>query len=486
MSISDIAPFRMAGNLYFVGTQKASCHILKTSAGLMMIDTGYEDNYDTILDSMQELGLDIMDVKCILHSHGHYDHTDATAALVKLTGAKTYLAREDVKYIKGFTPDVYYTDGMTVRLGETEVLCLHTPGHTEGTYSFFFYVEENGERLRCGMFGGAGTPQLKRQYLIKNDVPFSMRRQFLASIEYLKGEHVDLFVGNHAGQNRTRENSALLKENPAVNPFVDKTGGTWLKFLDTLSNKLWAHLENECRENFITYAHRGACEYAPENTMIAFYLGIYMGANGIETDVRRTKDGVLVLHHDATPARLCGEEHVTRIEDMDWAELQVLNVKKNALADKIVALEDFLTHFAHRDITFAIELKQEGIEADVAEMLRRFDLHKKAFVTSFHSEYIRQFKKIAPEFRVGWLVKEVTDEVLHELAAIGGDELCPPADLVTAERVRAWHAAGFNVRAWGATRDNMKQVFDAHADGLTVNFPDELLAYIKEKNAERA
>ena len=140
MPLSDIAPFRMAGNLYFVGTHKASCHLLDTSEGLLLIDTGYEDNYETILDSVALLGFDIRNVKYILHSHGHYDHTDATAKLVALTGAKTFLAKEDVKYIKGFTPDVYYTDGMTVRLGDTEILCLHTPGHTEGTYSFFFYV----------------------------------------------------------------------------------------------------------------------------------------------------------------------------------------------------------------------------------------------------------------------------------------------------------------------------------------------------------
>lgn len=486
MSLSDIAPFRIAGNLYFVGTQKASCHILKTDEGLIMIDTGYEDNYETILDSMAELGLDVMDVKYILHSHGHYDHTDATAKLVALTGAKTFLAREDVKYIKGFTPDVYYTDGMTIRLGDTEILCLHTPGHTEGTYSLFFYVEENGKRWRCGTFGGAGTPQLKRSFMDKYGVPYVMRKHFLASIERLRGEHVDLFVGNHAGQNRTAEKRALLMEDPAVNPFVDESGAIWQRFLDTLAPKLFTRLEEESRKDFTVYAHRGASDYAPENTMMAFYLGLYMGANGIETDVRRTKDGVLILHHDDTPARTCGEEHTTRVESMTWAELRQLNAQKNGLADSIVTLEDFLSHFAHRSITFAIELKQKDIEADVAEMLRRFDLHKKTFVTSFRLEYIKKFKEIAPEFRVGWLVKEVTDETLSELAAIGGDELCPPADLVTAEQVRTWHAAGFNVRAWGVNRHNMKQVFDAHADGMTVNFPDELLAYIKEKNTEQA
>ncbi|MBS1484153.1 MAG: glycerophosphodiester phosphodiesterase, partial [Clostridium sp.] len=57
---------------------------------------------------------------------------------------------------------------------------------------------------------------------------------------------------------------------------------------------------------FINYAHRGASAYAPENTLSAFYLGLEMGANGIETDIRRTKDGQLVLFHDATLEQAAG------------------------------------------------------------------------------------------------------------------------------------------------------------------------------------
>ena len=57
---------------------------------------------------------------------------------------------------------------------------------------------------------------------------------------------------------------------------------------------------------FVNYAHRGASEYTPENTLLAFYTGVYMGANGIETDVQMTKDGILVLFHDDTILRLTG------------------------------------------------------------------------------------------------------------------------------------------------------------------------------------
>ncbi|MBQ8357273.1 MAG: MBL fold metallo-hydrolase [Clostridia bacterium] len=486
MALSDIAPFRMAGNLYFVGTYKASSHLLVTNAGHILIDTGYEDNLETIVDSVTELGFDIKDIKYILHSHGHYDHTDATAKLVELTGAKTFLAKEDVKYIKGFTPDVYYTDGMVVSLGGTDVRCLHTPGHTEGTYSLFFDVEENGKKLRCGMFGGASAKQLRKSWLKKWDIPYSLRASFLDSVEKLKKEHVDLFVGNHSWQNHTRENAELLKANPTVNPFVDESGEIWQAFLRDCNKKFASHMWEDSRETFVTYAHRGASEYAPENTMLSFYTGVFMGANGIETDVRKTRDGVLVLHHDATPARMCGEEHTRRIDEMTWAELQALNVQKGELSDKIVAFEDFLAHFAHRDdITFAIELKQADIEVEVAALLRRYNMYKKTFVTSFRLDYIQRIKEIAPELRVGWLVKEVTDGTLDALRAIGADELCPPAALVTPERVSEWHAAGFNVRAWGVNRDNMKAVYDAGADGMTVNFPDELLAYMKQTGEAR-
>lgn len=57
---------------------------------------------------------------------------------------------------------------------------------------------------------------------------------------------------------------------------------------------------------FVTYAHRGASEYWPENTLSSFYAGIDMGADGVETDVQRTKDGVLVIYHDPRLMRVCG------------------------------------------------------------------------------------------------------------------------------------------------------------------------------------
>jgi len=234
--------------------------------------------------------------------------------------------------------------------------------------------------------------------------------------------------------------------------------------------------------SFVNYAHRGACAYAPENTLSAFYLGVYQDANGIETDVRMTKDGVLVLFHDSTLARMAGNHIEGGVCDYTWQELQEFTLTKNGRIDKIARLEDLLRLFSFRDITFAIELKQPGIEAAVADMLRKYNMAGKTVVTSFRFECIRAIKEYAPEFRVGFLTKTVTDQTLADLKAIGGYELCPKADLVTPESVDAWHREGLNVRVWGvSSTEIMRAVYDAGADGMTVNFPDKLTAYIREK-----
>ncbi len=230
-------------------------------------------------------------------------------------------------------------------------------------------------------------------------------------------------------------------------------------------------------DKFINYAHRGASEYLPENTMLAFYTGIYMGANGIETDIQRTKDGILVLFHDDTLTRVTGESG--SIGDYTLAELQNFSVRKNGFSDKITTLEDFLAHFAFRDITFAIELKGAGVEKDTADLLRRYGLQKKCVVTSFHLDYLKTFRAYAPEFQVGYLMENLPAGIVAELKAMGAEEICPDAKVTTRELVDGWHAAGLRVRAWGVKDEVlMRHVYECGADGMTVNFPDKLAALL--------
>ncbi len=232
---------------------------------------------------------------------------------------------------------------------------------------------------------------------------------------------------------------------------------------------------------FVVYAHRGASEYAPENTMSSFQMGVQMGANGIETDVRRTKDGVLVLFHDKDFTRVIGCEGC--IGDYTYEELMQFRVKnaKTDTEDIIIKFEDFLRYLGFRDLHFAIELKEDLAEETIA-MLDKYNMKDKAIITSCQFDYIKRVKELRPDWRVGYLVREVNDQVLSDLASIGGEQLCPKAILVTAENVEKWHGMGLNVRAWGVTDFNlMKNAYDCGVDGMTVNFPDQLIRYMTAK-----
>ena len=85
---SLIPPVKLADNLYWVGVKHmAPAHLLKTSEGIVLIDTASDDTVDELIKNIESLGFDIRDVKHIVHSHGHYDHTGATSKIVALSGA---------------------------------------------------------------------------------------------------------------------------------------------------------------------------------------------------------------------------------------------------------------------------------------------------------------------------------------------------------------------------------------------------------------
>ncbi|MBQ2742101.1 MAG: hypothetical protein IJF32_04795, partial [Oscillospiraceae bacterium] len=110
----------------------------------------------------------------------------------------------------------------------------------------------------------------------------------------------------------------------------------------------------------------------------------------------------------------------------------------------------------------------------------KYDMKDKTIITSFDFESVCDMREYAPEFTAGFLAKEVPDELLSEMKKRGISEICPRATLVNEENVRKWHYEGFNVRAWGVSNEElMKNVYEAGADGMTVNFPDKLAEYIK-------
>ena len=154
-----IQPFQMYGNIYFVGSRKVSVHIIKTQVGLVMIDTGYPDMYEKILENMKALDLDPKDICAIFHSHGHFDHFGCTLRFKELCGAKTYISRIDNDIVNGtydlswskeaglpdlekFDCDCLIDDGDCFTFGSTVIRCRLTPGHTNGTLTFFINAED--------------------------------------------------------------------------------------------------------------------------------------------------------------------------------------------------------------------------------------------------------------------------------------------------------------------------------------------------------
>ena len=259
-----IEPFRIYGNLYFVGTGPAPNHLIDTGEGLILIDTGYPQSLYLLVDAIWRLGFSPNDIKMILHTHGHYDHLGGTRALCALTGAKTYLGAEDAHYADGsenltwadllgyeyceaFTPDVLLRDGDVITLGDTEIRCVHTPGHTPGTFSFFFDVYGEEGRKRCGLFGGVGFNSMELSFLDARGLSHGCRADFVRSTRRLTEERVDIFLGNHASNNGLREKAARMREGSPVNPFLN-TNEEWLSFLRRLEGSMIEKILKESPE----------------------------------------------------------------------------------------------------------------------------------------------------------------------------------------------------------------------------------------------
>jgi len=230
----------------------------------------------------------------------------------------------------------------------------------------------------------------------------------------------------------------------------------------------------------INYAHRGASDYAPENTLSAFYLGLLQGADGIETDVQRTKDGALVLFHDSTVDRVsdgCGELCNYTLEELK--QLKIFGNCTTGFYDRIVTLQEFLEKFSAYDIRFAIELKGAGVEEETLAMVRKFGIMEKTTFTGFRFPYIQKIKELDSSARIGWLTSSVEEEAVRQLLEIGGEEYAPKAELVTEELMARWRNAGLGVRAWGVSNVAlMKKMCRFKVDGMTVNFPDRLSEYL--------
>lgn len=238
------------------------------------------------------------------------------------------------------------------------------------------------------------------------------------------------------------------------------------------------------KSSFVNYAHRGASSYAPENTFASFYKGIILGANGIETDIQSTRDGVLVLHHDDTLTRICGLDK--KVSDLTLKELRELDFgcyfSDKYAGEKIVTLIDFLTYFSSKNISFALEIKQESIEEEAYDIANRFLSKEQYFFTSFSLKSVLKLAKTEYSPRLGYLSQSFDLDTISELLENNVEQYCPFAPELNESQMQYLRSKEFNVRAWGvANEEIMKQVYLLGVDGMTVNFPDKLYNLINDK-----
>lgn len=157
-------PMRIAGPIYFVGTQGLGSYLISTSDGLILMGTGLPSSGPMIAQSIRKLGFDPKDIKIIVTWHAHVDHVGAVAYFKRLSGASLAMMEGDVASMEdGGKSDFHYGwdwktmgwpaakvdrvlhDGDKVRLGEVELTALATPGHTRGDTSWTTTVTDHGK-----------------------------------------------------------------------------------------------------------------------------------------------------------------------------------------------------------------------------------------------------------------------------------------------------------------------------------------------------
>jgi len=253
-------PFRIYGNLWFVGNDNVGAYLIDTGEGLILIDSGYPTTRALLVQAIWEAGFNPRNIRYILHTHGHFDHFGATNFLVSLSGAKTCLGAADAAmfrehpelalvedghytYVPLFKPDIELQDGDTITLGNTCIRAVTVPGHTMGVMAYFFEVEENGAKQLAGLYGGIGLNTMCRDFQEKYNVP-EYRANYILSLEKVRHEPVTITLGNHTAQTHTLEKLEKRLKNPeGPNPFVDPL--EWNRFIDQTEQRYVQMLAEE-------------------------------------------------------------------------------------------------------------------------------------------------------------------------------------------------------------------------------------------------
>jgi metallo-beta-lactamase class B len=232
-------PFRIIGNIYYVGSQALGSYLIVTPQGNILINSNLEKSVPMIRDSIEKLGFRFSDTKILLISHAHWDHCAGSAAVKELTGAKYMVMDADVPEIEaggkgnfqyGDSPRSRYQpakvdrilhDGDVVRLGDAVLTAHLTPGHTKGTTTWTTVVKEGGKSYNVVI---VGSPNVNAGYnLVNNALYPQIASDYERMFRVLKSLPCDVFLGAHGNYYGMEAKYARMKEG-GPNPFIDPEG----------------------------------------------------------------------------------------------------------------------------------------------------------------------------------------------------------------------------------------------------------------------
>lgn len=234
-------------------------------------------------------------------------------------------------------------------------------------------------------------------------------------------------------------------------------------------------------------AHRGASARAPENTLPAFELAVDGRADMIETDLHQTRDGAIVLVHDAELERLGGRGV---IGDAGLAEVRALDAGEGA---RVPTLDEALDRFGHR-VAFNLEIKRgprgpyPGLEAAVLDAVRRRGLLSRMLFSCFEDSVLERLRALEPGARLAVLASPRSPgRGLARARAVAAEAVHPWFGTLRRAQVEAAHAAGLAVHPYTVDDpQDMGRLLDWGVDGLFTNRPERLRAIVDGRSGPPA
>lgn len=196
--------FKIAGNLYYVGTADLAVYLIHTPQGNIVINSDFAEDVPTVRKSIEQLGFKYGDTKILLISHAHGDHDEGIGVMKRDTGAKLMVMDADVPSEESTAPgrpgakvDRVLHDGDVVELGGSKLTARLTPGHTKGCTTWTMQVQEGGKTLNAVIIG---SPNVNAGYqLVGNKEYPQIAQDYVKTFAVLKSLPCDLFLGAHGG-----------------------------------------------------------------------------------------------------------------------------------------------------------------------------------------------------------------------------------------------------------------------------------------------